>query len=64
MGDAIRDDPSQDGTTAFAMALAKENNGIVKMFLDSKIEQNEEIEALLNASKKVGPDPSQPINKK
>jgi hypothetical protein len=54
MGDAIRDDPSQDGTTAFAMALAKENNGIVKMFLDSKIEQNEEIEALLNASKKSG----------
>jgi hypothetical protein len=59
----IRDDPSPDGTTAFAMACSKGNSGIIKMLRQSKIEKKEEMEVLLKASKELGPDPFQPINK-
>jgi hypothetical protein len=60
---AIRDDPSPDGTTAFVMALSKRNYGIVEMFRQSKMETKEEMEVLFKASKKLNPDPSQPIDK-
>jgi hypothetical protein len=60
---AIRDDPSPDGTTAFAMAVSKGNSGIVEMLRKSKMETKEEMEVLFKASKELGPDPSQPIDK-
>jgi ankyrin repeat protein len=46
----VRDDPSPDGTTAFSIALAKENYEIVKLFLDSEIEQKEDMKALHQAA--------------
>lgn len=64
MDGAISDDPSPDGTSAFAMNLAKGNYIIVELFLRSKIEPKEEMEAMFKASKELGQaDPCQPIDK-
>jgi ankyrin repeat protein len=46
----IRDDPSPDGTTAFAISLAKGNKDIVKLFLDSNVQPKNEMEALFKAA--------------
>ena len=46
----IRDDPSHDGTTAFSIALAKENNEIVQMLLQSKVEPKKDMETLVAKS--------------
>jgi hypothetical protein len=37
----IKDDPSSDGTTAFSIALAKENVEIVDTLLQKKVEPKE-----------------------
>jgi hypothetical protein len=63
MNGFIRDDPSPDGTTAYVMALSKGNSRIEEMLRQSKMETKEEMEVLFKASKELGPDPSQPIDK-
>jgi hypothetical protein len=45
------------------MAVSKGNSGIVEMLRKSKMETKEEMEVLFKASKELGPDPSQPIDK-
>jgi hypothetical protein len=64
LNDSIRDGPSPDGTTAYVMALSKGHSGIVEMLRQQpNMKTKEKMEVLFKASKELGPDPSQPIDK-
>jgi hypothetical protein len=61
---AIRDDPSPDGTTAYVMAMSKGNYVIVEMLRQQpNMKTKGKMEILFKASKELGPDQSQPIDK-
>jgi ankyrin repeat protein len=46
----IRDDECPDGTTAFVTAVAKNNDNIVRMLLESRLQPKNEMIALYAAS--------------
>jgi hypothetical protein len=52
----IRDVPSQDGTTAFSIALAKDYTNIVGMFLDKNVGHSRSLYAEAKKTKKTVPN--------